>query len=204
MAAGSQDVGAARPAGRREAEGRGGDHRAPKAGSGSRSRPTSPMATPTACAQLRGDAGRSDRRGAATRDALRPSTTSSKPNMPEADELPDEVDERLGEIETALDAFEDRPVAYDPAEIARAGVFVSIDADGALSVDRGYVRPEDEAPVVEPEQDGDDDRAARPRQPMPTRRHPARRHHRRRRAAEPARTRKTMRSSRCPTGWSPS
>ena len=66
-------------------------------------------------------------------------------------ELPDEVDERLGEIETALAAFEDRPVIYAPAEIARAGVFVSIGAEGALLVDRGYVRPEDEAPTVEPE-----------------------------------------------------
>jgi len=54
------------------------------------------------------------------------------------------VDVRLGEIETALAAFEDRPVSYDPAEVARAGVFVCIDSDGNLSVDRGYVRPEDE------------------------------------------------------------
>ncbi|ABD89446.1 ParB/RepB/Spo0J family partition protein [Rhodopseudomonas palustris] len=70
----------------------------------------------------------------------------------EADELPDEVDQRLGEIEMALSAFETRPVIYDPADIARAGVFISIDGEGALSVDRGYVRPEDEAPVnVDPE-----------------------------------------------------
>src|SRR6202043_351634 len=48
---------------------------------------------------------------------------------------------------------------YDPTDIARAGVFVSIDAEGALSVDRGYVRPQDEAPVVEPERDGDTDPA---------------------------------------------
>src|SRR5208337_4509721 len=40
-----------------------------------------------------------------------------------ADELPDEVDQRLGEIETALAAFEDRPLAYDPADIVRAGAF---------------------------------------------------------------------------------
>lgn len=65
-----------------------------------------------------------------------------------ADELPDEVDERLGEIETALAVFDDRPVIYDSAEIARAGVFVSIDGDGTLSVDRGLVRPEDEAPIT--------------------------------------------------------
>ncbi len=61
-----------------------------------------------------------------------------------ADELPDEVDTRLAEIETALAAFENRPVRYELAEIARAGVFVSIDADGQLAVDRGYVRPGDE------------------------------------------------------------
>ena len=43
---------------------------------------------------------------------------------------------------------------YDPAEIARAGVFVSIDGDGDLRIERGYVRPEDEAPA-EPDADGD-------------------------------------------------
>ena len=46
----------------------------------------------------------------------------------EADELPEEVDRRLGEIETALEAFEERPMIFDPDEIARAGAFVSIDA----------------------------------------------------------------------------
>ena len=44
-------------------------------------------------------------------------------------------------------AFENRPVRFDPADIARAGIFVSIDSDGALRVERGFVRPEDEAPV---------------------------------------------------------
>jgi ParB family transcriptional regulator, chromosome partitioning protein len=74
----------------------------------------------------------------------------------QADELPDEVDQRLGEIETAIAAFENRPVRYDPAEIARAGIFVSIDSEGALRIERGFVRPEDEAPV-EPVQGGDGD-----------------------------------------------
>jgi ParB family chromosome partitioning protein len=76
-----------------------------------------------------------------------------------ADELPDEVDQRLGEIETALAAFDDRPVSYEPTDIVRAGVFITVDAEGALSVDRGYVRSEDEAPVVEPGREGDDDAA---------------------------------------------
>src|SRR4051794_36882813 len=65
------------------------------------------------------------------------------------------IDARLGEIETALAEFEDRPISFDPAEIARAGVFVSIDSDGSLSVDRGYVRPEDEAPARANTGDGD-------------------------------------------------
>jgi ParB family chromosome partitioning protein len=67
-----------------------------------------------------------------------------------ADELPDEVDQRIGEIETALVKFQDRRVQFEPADIARAGAFVSIDDDGGLRVDRGYVRPEDEAPAGEP------------------------------------------------------
>lgn len=64
-----------------------------------------------------------------------------------ADELPDEVDQRLGEIETALAAFETRPVRFDRDDILRAGVFISIAHDGSLDIDRGFVRPEDEAPT---------------------------------------------------------
>jgi ParB family chromosome partitioning protein len=90
-----------------------------------------------------------------TREALR--TEYEQFEYQDADELPDEVDQRLGEIETALEVFEARPRTFDPADIARAGVFVSIDQDGQLLVDRGYVRPEDEAPVLEPGQEGDDD-----------------------------------------------
>lgn len=57
----------------------------------------------------------------------------------------------LGEIEAALVAFEDRPMIYDPAEIVRAGVFVCIDSEGRLSVDRGYVRPEDDMSADDPD-----------------------------------------------------
>jgi ParB family chromosome partitioning protein len=95
----------------------------------------------------------------ATIDALNAEHAKLEEAYDGADELPDEVDEHLGEIEAALAAFDDRPVTYDPAGIARAGVFVSIDAEGALSVDRGYVRPQDEAPVGEPEQGGETDPA---------------------------------------------
>jgi ParB family chromosome partitioning protein len=89
----------------------------------------------------------------ATIEALNAEYAKLEAEYEGANELPDEVDQRLGEIETALAAFDERPVAYEPADIARAGVFITIDAEGALSIDRGYVRPEDEAPVVEPERD---------------------------------------------------
>jgi len=96
----------------------------------------------------------------ATIDALNAEYAKLEAEYENADELPDEVDARLGEIETALAAFEDRPVNYDSAEIGRAGVFVSIDSDGSLSVDRGHVRPGDEAPPtadIDSETEGDGD-----------------------------------------------
>jgi ParB family transcriptional regulator, chromosome partitioning protein len=83
----------------------------------------------------------------ATIEALKTEYGKLEAEYENADELPDEVDARLGEIETALAAFEDRPVSYDPTDVARAGVFISIDSDGSLSVDRGYIRSEDEAPA---------------------------------------------------------
>lgn len=83
----------------------------------------------------------------AASDALQEELDRLTAEYEDADELPDEVDARLGEIEAAMDALDQRPVRYDPDEIAIAGVFVSIDADGSLCVDRGYVRPEDERPV---------------------------------------------------------
>jgi len=74
----------------------------------------------------------------------------------EADELPDDVDRRLGEIETAMEALQNRPVRFEPEELAIAGAFVSIDGSGRLRVERGYVRPEDE-PVAESDETADAD-----------------------------------------------
>ncbi|WFU39194.1 ParB/RepB/Spo0J family partition protein [Bradyrhizobium sp. CB82] len=91
----------------------------------------------------------------ATIDALSAEQAKLESDYQDADELPEDVDQRLGEIESALAAFEDRPMLYDPTEIARAGVFISIDSEGRLLVDRGYVRPEDEAPATDGGQGAD-------------------------------------------------
>ncbi|MER9796814.1 ParB/RepB/Spo0J family partition protein [Mesorhizobium sp. M0142] len=79
----------------------------------------------------------------ATIDALNAEHAKLETEYEGADELPEDVDQRLGEIETALANFDKRPRQFDPADIAVAGAFVSIDTDGSLSVDRGFLRPED-------------------------------------------------------------
>ncbi len=85
----------------------------------------------------------------ATMAALEAERTGLEAEYATAHEFPAEVDERLGEIETALAGLEDRPIHFDPAEIARAGAFVGIDPQGKLTIDRGFVRPEDEVTVDE-------------------------------------------------------
>jgi ParB family chromosome partitioning protein len=65
----------------------------------------------------------------------------------DADDLPEEVARRLDELEAELQTFAERPEIYDPADIARAGAFVSISNDGGLQIARGYVRREDEVPA---------------------------------------------------------
>jgi ParB family chromosome partitioning protein len=83
----------------------------------------------------------------------------------DGEDLPEAVDLRLEEIETAIAAFQNRPTLYNPADIARAGAFVSIDSSGRLTVERGYVRPEDEA-LIEPQTDGETEGDAPNAQPM--------------------------------------
>ncbi|MCV0368918.1 ParB/RepB/Spo0J family partition protein [Filomicrobium sp.] len=98
-------------------------------------------------------------------DALNAEYQKLEADYEGADELPDEVDQRLGEIETALATFDTRPVRFEPDEIARAGVFISIAHDGSLDIDRGYVRTEDEAPI-EPEGETGVEAGGDPAEPM--------------------------------------
>ncbi|MCA3640349.1 MAG: ParB/RepB/Spo0J family partition protein [Methylobacterium sp.] len=59
------------------------------------------------------------------------------------EELPKEIDQRMGELEDILAAVDEGPEVFNPEEIAHAGVFVSIEQDGCLCIEAGYVRPED-------------------------------------------------------------
>ncbi len=66
----------------------------------------------------------------AARNASEAEHDSLERQYADADDVTEEIDQRLAEIETALAAFDDRPVAYDPGEIAFAGAFVSVDREG--------------------------------------------------------------------------
>lgn len=69
-------------------------------------------------------------------------------------DLPAEVEARVNAIDVELGELTRGLFIYDPQEMAIAGVFVGLEDDGTLYVDRGYVRPEDE-----PEEDVEDDAA---------------------------------------------
>jgi ParB family chromosome partitioning protein len=77
-------------------------------------------------------------------DALRAEFDRLEADYAKADEFPAEVDARLGEIEAALETLEVRPMMYQPADMARAGVFISLNSEGDLVIARGYVRPDDD------------------------------------------------------------
>lgn len=58
------------------------------------------------------------------------------------DELDDEQDARREELQDHIDLLENKPPVYAADDMARAGVFLSLDRQGRLSVDAGYIKPE--------------------------------------------------------------
>jgi len=72
-----------------------------------------------------------------------------------AEELPDDVDQRFGELEAEIERIDAKRHAYDPDEIARGGVFVVLSPDGEARIERGFIRPEDEKPEAEEASDGE-------------------------------------------------
>ena len=117
-----------------------------------RGRPEFPYGHTYGLRQLRGEPVALTDEEEKARDAFQAELDRLTEEYSEADELPDDIDERLGEIETALESFEARPMRFEPNDVARAGAFIGIAPSGTLRVERGYVRPEDEQPI-EPESD---------------------------------------------------
>ncbi|BEV12071.1 ParB/RepB/Spo0J family partition protein [Asticcacaulis sp. DW145] len=66
-----------------------------------------------------------------------------------ADELPDEIDQAAGVLEAEIAALETPQDVYDPEDIARGGVFVTLLSDGGAAIHRGLIRPEDARPEPE-------------------------------------------------------
>ncbi len=64
-------------------------------------------------------------------------------------DLPPEVDARFAELEAEIERIDGKRHAYEADEIARGGVFVVLNYDGTARVERGFIRPEDEAPEPE-------------------------------------------------------
>lgn len=80
-------------------------------------------------------------------DALKAEYDKLDAEYAEAEDYSEETERWLEELGIELDKLNDRPYIFDPEEVARAGVFISLNADGALKIERGFVRPEDEPQV---------------------------------------------------------
>lgn len=93
--------------------------------------------------------------------ALRAEADALEAQWAEARDIPEEVHARVTAIDEEIAGIVQRPLVYDPEELARAGAFVTVDRFGNLEVDRGYVRPEDE-PVIACD-DADEGEADAPR-----------------------------------------
>ncbi|MCA6121235.1 ParB N-terminal domain-containing protein [Bradyrhizobium sp. WSM 1704] len=72
-----------------------------------------------------------------------------------AEELPDEVDARFGELEAEIERLEAKRLAYDAADVARGGAFVTLNHDGTVRIERGFIRPGDEKSEAEAGPEGD-------------------------------------------------
>lgn len=80
----------------------------------------------------------------------------------EASEYSEAAEQKLEELGAELDRLNDRPYIFDPQEVARGGVFVSLDASGELKIERGFVRPEDEPTAETDASDPDRDESVVP------------------------------------------
>lgn len=67
----------------------------------------------------------------------------------QVEDPPPQIEARLADLEEALNPEPEE--AYAPDVLARAGIFVVLDHDGRARIERGFVRPQDEAPAPDAE-----------------------------------------------------
>ncbi|MER9895529.1 ParB/RepB/Spo0J family partition protein [Mesorhizobium sp. M0119] len=77
-------------------------------------------------------------------DALKAEYDKLDVDYAQAEDADEAIEAKLDQLGAELDAIDDRPQTYDPAQKAIAGVFVTLAANGKLQVDAGFVRSEDE------------------------------------------------------------
>ncbi|WP_064696197.1 ParB N-terminal domain-containing protein [Rhizobium aegyptiacum] len=77
-------------------------------------------------------------------DATRAEYDKLDAKYSEADEYSEATEQKLEELGSEFDRLNDRPYVFDPEEVARGGLFVSLGVGGELKIERGFVRPEDE------------------------------------------------------------
>ena len=77
-------------------------------------------------------------------EALREEADRLEDEWAGTEDIPDEISARIDAIDEEIAPLVSKPLIYDPEEVAIAGTFVSIDVDGSLHIERGFVRPEDE------------------------------------------------------------
>jgi ParB family chromosome partitioning protein len=95
-------------------------------------------------------------------DAAQAEFNSMTEQHERAEELPDDVDARFGELEAEIERLEAKRQAYEPDHIARGGAFVILNHDGTVRIERGFIRTEMKNPNPKPSM-----RAILWRAPMP-------------------------------------
>lgn len=80
------------------------------------------------------------------------------------DDVPDEVAAEIDALDAEIDSLNQQTWTYAPEDVAIGGVIVSLSSEGALRVERGFVRREDESRQTSKSADGGSDPEA-PRSP---------------------------------------
>jgi ParB family chromosome partitioning protein len=83
----------------------------------------------------------------ARHDTLKTEYDTLDAEYAQAEDYSEEIEKRFEELGIALDGLNERPYIFNAEDVARGGVFISLSADGNLKIERGFVRPDDEAVV---------------------------------------------------------